>query len=112
MCVREHFQTVKKVYDRATGTLEYVGRDPDDPATWEVICGLSGSLHTKWRIGDYVVKGDDGGLIARDTPIPGKIVTLDCYDGVPHIPSAPKWRRSVWFPTSDNLFCRVPKGLH
>jgi|GEM_PF-6430250 len=111
VCIRKHYATVKKVYNRETGEPEYVERDPDDPAVWKVICGLGGNGYTNWRIGDLVYR-EKGRLIVEDTPLPGETVTLDCYDRLPARPYAPRWRKSIWFPTDDGLYCRVPKDLH
>lgn len=112
MCVREHYAAVKKVYNRETGEPEYVDRDPNDPAVWEVICGLGGYGYTNWDIRENHALYEGGKLIAKDTPIPGKMVTLDCYGALPARPEAPRWGRSVWFQTVDGHYCRVPKGLH
>ena len=111
LCIREHYAAVKKVYNRETGDPEYVERAPNDPAVWKVICGLGGSGYTNWKIGGLIYR-KNGRLIVKDTPLPGETVTLDCYEELPALPDAPKWRNSIWFPTDDDLYCRVPKGLH
>lgn len=112
VCVREHYAMVKKVYNRETGEPEYIQREATDPAKWEVVCGLGGRGDTEWSVSDELVVYEDGRLIAKDTPVAGKSVTLDCYAALPTNPGAPRWKHAVWFPTSDGLHCRVPQGWH
>ena len=92
------------------------GPNLDVPDKSEVICGLSGSGYTDWKISythpDPAGAGgatyEKGRLVARDVPIKGKSVTLDCYDALPSNPSAPRWGASRWF-SAEGLFCRIPQ---
>lgn len=106
LCERMHFAVLKEVRNPETGAMELVRRPPDNPQRWDVLCGMAGSGYLySIRIADVY---EDFRVLARDTPLRGKPITLDCYDGLPDRPEAVRWGKSAWLATDDHLYCRIP----
>ena len=106
LCERAHFAVLKQVRNPDTGVTELVRQPPDKPQRWDVLCGMTGSGYLySIRIADVY---EDFRVLARDQPLRGKTITLDCYDRLPDRPEAVRWGKSAWLATDDRLYCRIP----
>ena len=94
ICEREHH------WDYNVKTFTWVRRK--EPQRFETVCGVAGSGRD-WAIGGPGPSFENGQLISKDTPLPGRNLEVPCRkrpgrDAI----------RYAWAKTSDGMFCHVP----